>query len=627
MSAALPPRGVAAVLVALLAFGSAVPGLCAWTTNGIPVTKASGDQLAPELRPDGAGGAFVLWLDSGTTWGIACQRITADGEPAAGWPAGGIRIVESGSLVSSVAVTGGVFVLYEDDMFRTLLVPHDAPQSGSWPGVGEPLATFWARAASDGAGGLLLNRATPFSASLAEAATIRTNGSGAELWSYSRIFPSSSWGPVAANLCPDGAGGAYLTSYSGEAELRVLRIDGTGAVAAGWSVDGLVIPLAGDGLGAPDVVPSVNGGVLVAWEAADAFGTSTLSITRFESNAAPGPAPWLLTGIAYATNLLDHPRVASDGAGGLLAAWIKAGPFAGPQRLYVQRIAPTGAVAVPAGMAIGATPYPQIASHLAADGAGGGYVTWSENRNRGSSWDLYVRRFTDSSPLWPDTGLRVCDAPLNQHLGQTLVSGDHVFVAWTDERDLVSSGADIYMARITPDGVVPTLAALLRASAEPDRVELAWQAHDGPSTALVQRSRDGAEWEALAEVARTGSDRYEFTDRAVSPGERWAYRLAGADGEPLSGVDWVTIPRLAKLAIRGFAAGGAPVVTISLADEAPARLEVFDVAGRRVEARELAGGGVGEQRVALARDLAPGLYLLRLEQSGMRVNARAARLR
>ena len=66
-------------------------------------------------------------------------------------------------------------------------------------------------------------------------------------------------------------------------------------------------------------------------------------------------------------------------------------------------------------------------------------------------------------------------------------------------------------------------------------------------------------------------------------------------------------------------------VVFSLASAAPARLEVIDIAGRRVVSRELGALGPGTHALSLeeAAGLRPGLYLLRLTQAGQSLTSRA----
>jgi parallel beta-helix repeat protein len=70
-------------------------------------------------------------------------------------------------------------------------------------------------------------------------------------------------------------------------------------------------------------------------------------------------------------------------------------------------------------------------------------------------------------------------------------------------------------------------------------------------------------------------------------------------------------------------------VAFTLPEDAPARIEVIDLQGRRIVRRELAGLGRTGQVVSLpeTRALPPGVYVVRLSQGGRSVTARAVVVR
>jgi hypothetical protein len=76
-------------------------------------------------------------------------------------------------------------------------------------------------------------------------------------------------------------------------------------------------------------------------------------------------------------------------------------------------------------------------------------------------------------------------------------------------------------------------------------------------------------------------------------------------------------------------AAGRFAVSFVIPGGAPAKLEVFDVAGRRVLARDFTAPQIGRQTVVLGEGgvLPAGIYLVRLSQSGRAVSARVATLR
>ena len=185
------------------------------------------------------------------------------------------------------------------------------------------------------------------------------------------------------------------------------------------------------------------------------------------------------------------------------------------------------------------------------------------------------------------------------------------------------------------DEATPVALSLVSAQAEPGRVRLTWYAAGGVgSVATVYRSVVSGPWSAVGQVAADGSGQILYEDRAVTPGARYGYRLGVMDQgrEVFAGETWVEVPLTAELALGGVRPNPATqelAVTFSLPDASPARLEAFDLAGRRVAAREVGrlGGGSHEVRLGEGRPLAPGIYLLRLTRGARVLKARAVIVR
>ena len=182
------------------------------------------------------------------------------------------------------------------------------------------------------------------------------------------------------------------------------------------------------------------------------------------------------------------------------------------------------------------------------------------------------------------------------------------------------------------DQAVPALVSLVSANSRPGRVELAWEASSTLESATVQKCTDGATWEALGAVTQDGSGRLTYVDLDVVSGARYGYRLA-LPGGAMSDAVWVEVPEAARFALRGMTPNPGPaeaaLVAFTLPDAAPARLEVMDIAGRQVFAREVGSLGPGQHfvRVSGGAPMTPGIYFVRLTRAGQVLSTKAVTTR
>jgi hypothetical protein len=183
-----------------------------------------------------------------------------------------------------------------------------------------------------------------------------------------------------------------------------------------------------------------------------------------------------------------------------------------------------------------------------------------------------------------------------------------------------------------PVQVVPltaTLAALIAAEAEPERVRVRWALGRAGSARVERRSTESG-WQTLGEVSADGMRRATYEDRSVRPGARYGYRLAFApDPVQVAGEVWVDVPRRYAFALQGARPNpvvGDAAVAFALPDDRGAVLELYDAAGRRVWSKRLVAGP-GTHVVPIESALAPGVYLLRLEHGGRALSTRVAIVR
>ncbi len=217
----------------------------------------------------------------------------------------------------------------------------------------------------------------------------------------------------------------------------------------------------------------------------------------------------------------------------------------------------------------------------------------------------------------------------------TIAPGDSVVVSFA----LVGGAevADIQQhaqtAQMVYDGSydvsVPVQASLVSADAEPGLARIRWYVTDRSGVRwTVARSEAGGPWRAIGEAAIDGSGYALFEDHGVTAGRRYGYRLESPSGVDF-GEAWVDVPAAATFALRGARPNPAGrdglAVSFSLAEAGAASVEVFDLAGRRVLARELGSLGPGSHVVRLdeARTLAAGTYVIRLRQGGRSATLRA----
>ena len=183
------------------------------------------------------------------------------------------------------------------------------------------------------------------------------------------------------------------------------------------------------------------------------------------------------------------------------------------------------------------------------------------------------------------------------------------------------------MWRTTIDHTTATLASLVSSTATAQDVKVNWWVSSTTGPVTIERS-DGSGWK-LADVRTvSGTGLLQYDDRDVISGHRYGYRLiimSGATSAPMAEV-WIDVPGSAvALALGGFQpnpAGAGAGVQFTLQGAAPARLEMIDVAGRQVFSREVGSLGTGEHRVGV-NGATPGIYLLRLTQSGHTVTTKA----
>lgn len=188
-------------------------------------------------------------------------------------------------------------------------------------------------------------------------------------------------------------------------------------------------------------------------------------------------------------------------------------------------------------------------------------------------------------------------------------------------------------ALVTPVSPVGALASVASVEEAADHIKVTWfSSNPGLAANVYRRTADG-DWTALGSITGDASGYLNFTDRGVTEGTRYGYRLGIMNGgvEAFAGETWATAEVLA-FALDGArpnpAVHGLLSVSFSLPSAEPARIEVFDITGRRVAGREVGSLGPGRHVVDLAQGgrIPAGLYVVRLSQGKQVRTVRAVAL-
>jgi hypothetical protein len=137
------------------------------------------------------------------------------------------------------------------------------------------------------------------------------------------------------------------------------------------------------------------------------------------------------------------------------------------------------------------------------------------------------------------------------------------------------------------------------------------------SSATLERSEAGDTWLILGSALADSVGRIEFADGSARAGKTYSYRVAvkGPQGIARFGEVLIDVPGSTATALREISpnpTSGAINSRVYIANNASAKIELFDVSGRRVATQALNGLAQGDHRVTFAAPPRAGVYLLRL---------------
>jgi hypothetical protein len=397
-------------------------GVLVGTMRGEPAITAS-PLPAVQIVPDGEGGAILAWSEYLTTIAatVSAQRIDADGTVR--WAAGGVPVCAGGGAGPS-----------------------------SWRDFS---------LASDGAGGAVVAWMTETDAGSYVAAQRLAASDGAPLWGDCglRASPIEPPGRIyTLKLVPDGAGGVIVTWWRvvGGA-IAAQRLDSSGAAL--WGDSHVLLVTSGSEY---DAVSDGAGGAIVAGNVMASAGNFGILAQRVDSSGSLLWEPVAGVTVTAPGGFLEFPRLAADGSGGAVVAWIDhrgsvydAGSWYAPA-IYAQRVTGEGSVAWTAdGVLVCGkrVPYLIPVMQVVSDGSGGAILAWADDRD--GVGHVLAQRLAgaDGAAAWVADGMYLADAPGGQGAPVAVSDGSGgaivVFVDWR------TGTGGLYSQRVAFDGTLP----------------------------------------------------------------------------------------------------------------------------------------------------------------------------
>ncbi|MGO9136796.1 MAG: hypothetical protein ACLQBC_03890 [Syntrophales bacterium] len=399
-----------------------VDGIVKWTTNGVAISTAIGDQTNPQIVADGAGGAIITWQDArnGAYTDIYAQRIGADGI---------VKWATNGVAISTVAYN------------------QTNPQI-----------------VSDGAGGAIITWTDARNGTYTDIYAQRVDENGNVQWTQNGVpICTAAYAQINPQIVTDGAGGAIITwqDYRSNVQYDVYaqRIDYSGAVQ--WTVNGVKLTTGSSSLNQtnPTIIADTVGAI-ITWQD-DRPGGGSIYAQKIDLS---GNLLWAAAdGVAiYTTEHGTNPTIVDDGNGGAIITWMNT--YTSDYKIYAQRIDNSGTVPVtwPAtGLAIG-TANGDLAAHplqISSDGSGGAIIVW-QYYNSNNNYDIYAQKVTANGTIpWTPTAsgvaVAISTATGDQLSPQITSDGSGgAIITWQDSRN---GNADIYAQKVLSDGTLSTL--------------------------------------------------------------------------------------------------------------------------------------------------------------------------
>jgi len=603
-----------------------------WTANGVAVCTAFNIQATPEIISDGASGAILAWNDyrSGSNTDVYIHHVNFLGTPD--WTPQGVAVTSNANEQSQPEIVsdgqGGVIVGWEDDNGGAnpyLYVQRFGPSGASvWLGGAYPIAqgTFYSfyEMISDGSGGAILAWADVRTGVDADVYAQRITLEGLEIWAGGGAPVSTASGEQLANgLVPDGAGGAIVTFIDDRAtasqwDIYGQRIDELGITR--WDADGTPIVTRPGSDGTVSLAAASDGGILMAFENSGAGVQSFAQRidSRYGYWGRPDP------------NIASAADTPADQGGHVTLSW----DASDRDVLYGQTITHYSvwrATGTPPAAVAGMTLVNP--EDITADFKGKAWRREETAAGAAAYWEFvdnqaaaYLEGYSYNVPTKNDS----IGGNAGTHYFQVIAHTGDPWIFWPSNPDSAHSVDNL--APAAPLGL-----AAMRVGGP--NVDLDWS----PSGMAEADFKEF--WVYRGTTSGFPTDPAHFltstpdttsTDTSADTGGMWYYKVLAVDihdnpsdesneafVSPVTGIG-DRAPALTALTVQNYPNpfSGATDIRIGLPAASPVTIAVYDVAGRRVAARDLGVMSAGHQAVtfdgrdASGRALPSGVYFYRV---------------
>lgn len=466
-----------------------------------PISNAPLAETNITAVTDGAGGAILAWpsynFNTNTEY-IYAQRKTAAGtiswSPAAApleiHSTTSVVFPQIGDLVSDGA--GGAYITWVDfqnDFASDIYLQRISPTGAklfSLPGIKlnpSPVHRYTSpKLCVDAAGvivcwsDVIMDENTGISSS-ARLFAQRYNTAGTPQWVAGGVEVSTvaSFKTMAA-IVSDASNGAIIcftdsrnsgTDINGSfdnVDIYAQRLNSTGdklwgatdAVVANATFNQLLLESPNEAT--TSMISDGGGGCILVYNnrSIDNYGAGNLYAQRLN---ATGTRLWPVGGVPPGninTLYKEKVKVESDGANGMVATWNENNFQASASGVYAQRITSSGTKLWGAGgvIATGSLITDNLSSTMAADGAGNYVVVWTQYDANGLNKIRGQKLNGNGALQWAAGGVDICTNPLSYADEGNIIrsTGGAMLVAWVDSRNDATSKTDIYSAKIEASG-------------------------------------------------------------------------------------------------------------------------------------------------------------------------------